>query len=99
MNGEITQTSVLAGRSVSPSTITDLRAVQTGADDNFLHQGANSDMTEHTSQCADSLYIPGYHQLHTWTQGQVSVTDSLTDQHTNQWRMCFCKELIYCSII
>lgn len=72
MNGETTQTSVFAGTSASPSTFTDLPTLQTRDDaDDFLQNGANCDRTEHTSQRADSFYIPGYHRLHAWNQGQV----------------------------
>ena len=68
MNGEVRQTSVFAGRSAPPSTFTDL---QMGDDDNVLHQGAKSEMSEHIAQCADSFYIPACQQLHTRKQGEV----------------------------
>lgn len=55
----------------SASTFTDLQTVQLGGEDDFLHQGAASDMAEHSSEWADIFSYPGYQELPAWDQEQV----------------------------
>lgn len=73
MDGERARTAVLAdsSRPASPSTFTDLQAVQPGGRGSLLHQGAASDLTVSAPQCADSFFYPEYHQLHFWSQEEV----------------------------